>query len=85
MGHKYLKTTAQYIHLDNQHFTKITNPSDRIEAWEKLTQSVLQKGINSEKFSANSATVLSKNIAPPVSYVEPLKTSKNAEPKPSVD
>ncbi len=75
MGHKYLKTTAQYIHLDNQHFIKITNPSDRIEAWEKL--------INSVNSSAKSATNLSKNIAPPLPYVEPLRTSKNAERKPS--
>ncbi|MDA7625727.1 tyrosine-type recombinase/integrase [bacterium] len=45
MGHKYLKTTAQYIHLDNQHFTKITNPSDRIDAWEKVINSVNSSAI----------------------------------------
>jgi len=32
MGHKYLKTTARYIHLDNLHFQRVDNPADRIEA-----------------------------------------------------
>ena len=75
MGHKNLKTTAQYIHLDNQHFIKITNPSDRIAAWEKVIKSV-----NS---SANLATNISAPTVPMLPYVEPLKTSKNAAPKPS--
>jgi len=77
MGHKYLKTTAQYIHLDNQHFIKITNPSDRIEAWEKTIKSV--------RSSANSATNTSPPIVRMLPYVAPLKTSKNAAPKPSAD
>jgi site-specific recombinase XerD len=77
MGYKYLKTTAQYIHLDNQHFTKITNPSDRIDAWEKV--------INSVNSSAKSATNISAPIVPKLPYVEPLKTSKNVEPKPLAD
>ena len=39
LGHKYLKTTVKYIHLDNEHFVKITNPAERIQAWEKIISS----------------------------------------------
>ncbi len=78
MGHKHLKTTARYIHLDNQHFMQITNPSDRIEAWKKIQQMTTNSANSSEKLAMN----LLKNIAPPLSYTEPLEISKNAEPKP---
>ena len=40
MGHKYIKTTARYIHLDKEHFQKINNPADRISAWKRIIDSV---------------------------------------------
>lgn len=72
MGHKYLKTTARYIHLDNLHFQKIDNPADRIQAWEKITASV--------KSSASTVQSSSQNTAPILPYAVPSMQSVNAEP-----
>lgn len=36
LGHKYIKTTVRYIHLDVAHYQRIKNPADRVIAWEKL-------------------------------------------------
>lgn len=54
MGHKYLKTTARYIHLDHHHFTKIQNPADRIEAWQKIIKSVKSSADGASNISHNS-------------------------------
>ena len=72
MGHKYLKTTVRYIHLDNLHFQKIDNPADRIQAWEKITESV--------KSSESTEKNLSSNTAPILPYAVPSVLSVNAEP-----
>ena len=38
LGHKYIKTTVRYIHLDVAHYQRINNPADRVIAWNKLFQ-----------------------------------------------
>ncbi|MFT6743420.1 MAG: integrase/recombinase XerD [Paraglaciecola sp.] len=73
MGHKYLKTTVQYIHLDLQHFSKIINPADRIKAWEKVAKSV-KSSINMTRYSL-------QNTAPTLPYVVPSAASPTAVPK----
>ena len=70
LGHKYLKTTVQYIHLDQQHFVNITNPAERIGAWEKI--------INSQKSSEKQEELTFANGKlpdgrPALPYVVPLK------------
>ena len=72
MGHKHLKTTARYIHLDRQHFLTITDPSQRIAAWQKIIESV-----NS---SAASQTPTCPSTRPVLPYVVPLKTSAAVAP-----
>ncbi|MCP4120630.1 MAG: tyrosine-type recombinase/integrase [Bacteroidetes bacterium] len=61
LGHKYIKTTVRYIHLDVAHFKRISNPADSVIAWEQLT--------NLEKSSANSATNSFRNTEPVQPYV----------------
>jgi len=72
MGHKYLKTTARYIHLDNLHFQRVNNPADRIEAWKKITESVNSSGTTGSNSSTNMPLILP--------YAVPSMTSVNAEP-----
>lgn len=72
MGHKYLKTTTKYIHLDQQHFTKIQNPADRIKAWQKV--------INSVKSSEPGARNISNPASLPPSSVVLSKTLPDVEP-----
>ena len=72
MGHKYLKTTARYIHLDHEHFTKINNPADRIQAWQKTIKSV-KSSENGDPNSSESTALL-----PP--FAAPFEPSVNAEP-----
>jgi site-specific recombinase XerD len=36
LGHKQIKTTVRYIHLDIAHYQRITNPADRVIAWDKI-------------------------------------------------
>jgi integrase/recombinase XerD len=38
LGHKYIKTTVRYIHLDVAHYQRIKNPADKVIAWDKLFQ-----------------------------------------------
>jgi site-specific recombinase XerD len=73
MGHKHLKTTARYIHLDHEHFTKINNPADRIQAWQKVTKSGQYSESGGNYSSTNSALILP--------YVVPSTLSPNAELK----
>ena len=73
MGHKYLKTTVKYIHLDHQHFVKINNPADRIRAWENVIKSV--------KSSATTASNSSKNTAPIERFAERFEPSVSVAPK----
>jgi len=64
MGHKYLKTTARYIHLDNLHFQKIENPADRIQAWEKITASVKSSASTDPSSSPHTAPILPRTHPP---------------------
>jgi len=73
MGHKHLKTTVRYIHLDNQHFQRVNNPADRIQAWKKITESVTS--------SENMAKPSSPDIAPILPYAVPSQPLENVEPK----
>jgi len=77
MGHKYLKTTVKYIHLDNEHFVKITNPAERINAWEKIIASH-----NSSKQQAVPTLKVERlpDGRPVLPYAVPLKTSADVEP-----
>ena len=74
MGHKYLKTTAQYIHLDHAHFVKINNPADRIKAWQKIIKS----GKFSELGDSNSSNASDLTLP----YAVASEPSPNVAPKP---
>lgn len=75
LGHKYLKTTVRYIHLNQQHFQQIDNPSDRISAWQKI--------IDSAKSSATTDSGLSNITVPIRPYAVPSAPSDNAAPNAS--
>lgn len=70
MGHKHLKTTTRYIHLDHEHFTKINNPADRIQAWKKTIKSV--------KSSESGVLNSSESTAQPLPYAAPFEPSIDA-------
>lgn len=70
MGHKYIKTTVRYIHLNQQHFQQIDNPTDRIEAWQKI--------IDSATSSDSTDSSLSTVIVPIRPYSVPSAPSDNA-------
>lgn len=82
MGHKYLKTTVQYIHLDQQHFVKITNPAERIQAWEKI---IASQQSSKEQVEPTLRIERLPDGRPALPYTELLKTSASAVPNNSAD
>ena len=67
MGHKHIKTTVRYIHLDVAHYQRIKNPADRVIAWDKLFQKKpLLPPISPPKdttLSDTSSDALDKNLS----------------------
>ena len=77
LGHKYLKTTVKYIHLDNQHFVKISNPAERIQAWEQIISSHNSSNKQARPTLVNGTL---PDGRPALPYAVPLKTSVDAAP-----
>jgi len=80
LGHKHIKTTVRYIHLDIAHFQRINNPADRVIAWQKLTEN---QATSSAKSSDAADSDSSKNIAPQPTSAKPSEPSPSAERPPS--
>jgi len=82
LGHKYLKTTVRYIHLDVAHYQRIHNPADRVIAWKKLGKktpllSPILPPIETT-LSANSFDALDRNSSKNTSLVP--TSAKSSEP-----
>ncbi len=60
LGHKYIKTTIRYIHLDVAHFRRLENPADRVIAWQQLFKNQV---ICSDRSSDEADRISSENSA----------------------
>lgn len=80
LGHKYLKTTVRYIHLDVAHFQRLENPADRVIAWQQLFEN---RAICSDKSSDEAGSNSSENSALLPTSVKPSERFLFAERPPS--
>lgn len=75
LGHKHIKTTARYIHLQASHFRQIPNPAHRL--WQNSTAP--------PPSSAGGANPTSNSTNPDATTAASSGPSANAAPRPWVD
>ncbi len=79
LGHKHIKTTIRYIHLDVAHFRRLENPADRVIAWQQLFKN---QAICSDRSSDEVDRISSENSAPLPKSAKPSEQFRCAERPP---